>query len=146
MWPDSPSKSCSIWNAQTLRPLPLTSSTATSSPSGWPTRSAPESTIAAKPAPFTARSFSSSVPARLLVFMAKRASSSMAGGASGQRRDRAQRIGRDAAKTEELEVERDLLEEHVGANLGAAAALARGAQERRDRLLHHDLADEGFRS
>src|SRR5271165_536314 len=112
MWPDSPSKSCSIWNALTLSPLPLTSSTATSTPSGWPTKSAPESTIAPKPAPCTARSFSSRVPARVLVFMAKRAISSMAGH-SGQHGDSPQRVGGHRAEAKELQVERDLLEEHV---------------------------------
>src|SRR5208337_5313939 len=54
-----------------------------------------------------------------------------------------QRLGCNAGETKEFEVKGDLLEEHVRANLGAAAACARGTQQRRDFLFHHHLADEG---
>src|SRR6266567_3642789 len=119
MCPDSPSKSCSIWKASTRSPLPMTSSTASSTPSRWPTRSAPESTIAPNPAPFTARSFSSSVPARVLVFIAKRVSASIDRPESGQHGHSAELIGAHRAEAEEFQVERYLLEEHLGADLGA---------------------------
>src|ERR1700675_4015516 len=146
MWPDKPSKSCSIWNAITLSPLPPTNSTASSTPSRCPTRSAPESTIAPKPAPFTARSFSSSVPARVLVFMAKRESSSIDRSRSGQHRHGAELVGGHRAETEELEIERNLLEQNLGAGLRPAAQFPRGTEQRRDLLLHHDFADEGLRA
>src|ERR1700752_425004 len=139
MCPDSPSKSCSIWKATTLSPLPVTSSTATSAPSGCPTRSAPERTIAPNPAPCAARSFSSSVPAMALVLIAKRERWSTV--SSGEHGDRAQLVGRDVAEAEKTDIQRDLLEQHLGADLGPAAALSRRAQQRRHLLLHHDFAD-----
>src|SRR6185503_18742367 len=61
---------------------------------------------------------------------------------SPELRHGAKLVRRRGAEAEELEVERNLLEQHVGADLDAAAALACRGEERRDRLLHDDLADE----
>src|SRR5207244_8654048 len=41
--------------------------------------------------------------------------------------ERAELVGRRASESEEFEIQRNLLEQHVGANLDRAAALARGA-------------------
>src|SRR6476659_4496742 len=54
----------------------------------------------------------------------------------------AQFIGCRRAESEELQVRRDLLEQHIGTDLRVAAALLRGPQKRCDRGFHHDLADE----
>ena len=43
----------------------------------------------------------------------------------------------------EVEIGRDLLEQHVGADLDRAASLLHRAQEGGDLLLHHHLAHEG---
>ncbi|MNY70303.1 hypothetical protein D3C86_2084140 [compost metagenome] len=49
------------------------------------------------------------------------------------------------AEAEEFKVGGNLLEQHVGSNLEAAAAFARSGEERGDLGLHHNLADEGRR-
>src|SRR3954447_20350228 len=57
----------------------------------------------------------------------------------------AQFVRRGRAVAEELQVGRDLLEEHVLADLYCAALVEGNLQEGRDLLLHHDLAHEGRR-
>src|SRR5688572_6067523 len=57
-------------------------------------------------------------------------------------RNGAQLVGRRRPVAEELEVGGNLLEQHVGADLRPAPALARGREQRRHFLLHHDFADE----
>src|SRR4051812_37410289 len=57
-------------------------------------------------------------------------------------RDRAQLLGRGRAEAEEFEVGRDLLEEHVLADLHLAALVQGGPQERRDPPLHDHLPHE----
>src|SRR5262249_3327377 len=146
MCPDNPSKSCSIWNALTSSPLPVPTSTATSTPSGWPTRSAPEITIFPNPAALAARSFSSRVPASVFEFIAKRCSWSIGAQRSGERGYRAQLVRGHLPEPEEIEVERYLFEQHLRPDLRPAALLASRAQQGRPLLLHDHLADEGRRS
>ena len=50
---------------------------------------------------------------------------------------------RGGAEAEELQVRRDHLEQHVGADLHRAALVLGGAQQRRVFGLHHHFADEG---
>src|SRR5271163_3584765 len=66
----------------------------------------------------------------------------MAAWSVGYSTDRTQRLRRRRRKAEELQIGRDLLEQHVYADLYATAALAGGTQERRHLLLHDHLADE----
>src|SRR5689334_6357005 len=56
--------------------------------------------------------------------------------------DAAQFLGRARAESEEFEIGRDLFEQHVGADLDGASLLHRGAKQRRELLLHDDLAHE----
>src|ERR1700761_2238187 len=60
-------------------------------------------------------------------------------------RELAQFIRCRGAEPEEFEIGRNLLEQHVGSHLVVAALGARGGQEWRDLVLHHDLADKGRR-
>src|SRR5262249_13062625 len=60
-------------------------------------------------------------------------------------RDLAQFIRRGGAETEEFEIGRDLLEQHVGADLVVAAFRTCRGQKRRDLFFHDDLADKGLR-
>src|SRR6476620_5861132 len=59
--------------------------------------------------------------------------------------DRAQLVRRRGSEAEELQIRRDLFEEHLLADLDRTPLGLRLAEERRDLLLHHDLADEGAR-
>src|SRR5215472_5024939 len=102
-------------------------------------------TIFPKPAALAARSFSSSVPASVFEFIAKRCSWSIGARRSGKRCDRAQLVRGHLPETEEIEVQRNLLEQHLRADLSAATLFARGAEQRRYLLLHHHFADESRR-
>src|SRR4051794_15569383 len=56
-------------------------------------------------------------------------------------RDRAKLVRGRRTEAEELEIGRDLLEEHVDPDLNVATALHGGTQERRRLLLHHHFTD-----
>src|SRR5258708_26892982 len=57
-------------------------------------------------------------------------------------RDRPKFLGRRRAKTEELEIGWNLLEQHVGAGLDSAATRPSRREKWRDFVLHHDFADK----
>src|SRR4051812_40466900 len=56
--------------------------------------------------------------------------------------ERAQFVGSSAAVAEKFQISRDLLEQHVGAERGAAAAAGRLLQQPRHSRPEHDVPDQ----
>src|SRR5437763_964866 len=59
--------------------------------------------------------------------------------------DGAQLLGRGMAIAKKVEIGRNLLEQHIGADQGAAAMPGGGLEERRHPRAKHDIADQGTR-
>src|SRR5439155_13979431 len=59
------------------------------------------------------------------------------------RQGAAELVGGGAAKAEEFEIGRDLLEQHVGPDQSSAAAPGGGLEQRRYPRPQHDIADQG---
>src|ERR1700748_1606154 len=116
-------------------PLARMAPTAPAPPPGCVTRSLAQISIPPKPASRVTRSLSSSVPESVTVSTAKW-SSCMPRRRLRELRHGAELFRGDLAEAEEFEIQRDLLEQHVGADLDRTAALAGGVQQGRDLLLH----------
>src|SRR5947207_3335250 len=106
-----------------------------------PSRSFSKISTASNSAFAMARNFSSSVPLSETVAI-ERVTIGLSLRLVTDPRQGAQLVRRRRAQAKELQIGRDLFEQHVGANLVGAAALACSRKERRDLLLHHDFTDQ----
>src|SRR5262249_3476615 len=141
-----PSKSRNGWSAHMRRPRsPHMRATSRAEPSKQ-VKSFSKISTASKPAAAMVLSFSSRAPPietvaieRIIMF-SDPIQQFCPGTSIMDLRELAQFIRRRGAEAKEFQVGRNLLEQHVGADLIVAAFCPHGGKERRDFFLHHYLA------
>src|SRR5437764_3664560 len=136
-----PSKSRKGWYAQIESPRSAQSAAMSLGRPSKPSRSFSKISTASNSALAMARNFSSSVPLSETVAI-ERVTIGLSLRLVTDPRQGAQLIGCRGGEAKELQIGRDLFEQHVGANLIGAATLACSRKEWRDLLLHHDFTHQ----